>query len=942
MIESMIKLTYAMLSRHFIAAFFLTYSATGISADLSGQDFSQTLKNIQSSSASQVSISRQANSPYVTFLGADVRSPIIDVSTSRLPGDRARNFLQSQKTAFVAAGMPLDLIISNVSTNKNGQSIVRMQQKHEGVIVRGGDVVVEMNEKGIIAVHSKLLSELSGINVISAVNQQDALATATTAILNRYGISDVTFSVPKLEILNTSIFTGKSGLSHLVWFVEATRINIREYIWVDAQTGTVIKSLNQIAGVGKERETFDVAGACNLDAVFTADLTETLVNPVPATVQAAHDLAGLAYDYFLSPLGRDGLTGNTTVPPPVKPIQSMANMCDLFDGLAQPSGVTTQHAAWNGTQMLYALDYAVDDIVGHEYTHAVIEETAQFLMTRESGALAEAFADIFGETIDQKTLDVGDRLWDVGENTPAGMPFRYMLNPADMANASGISFPTKVTDTNYYCGADDDIYIHNNSTVLSHAFALAVQGGTFETVNVLPTNIDKVAQVYYQAMIMLTPTSRFIDAYNAIVTAANNLEITVISTAEKEEIIKALGLVEMDVTPCVSAQIPYCLAGEAPQYVFRDGFENINSGNWVTSVISGVNHWTGGAGSAVLNENIYHSGTDSLTFTPIPRQGTYALYGNGAVSEGGSRVSMTNSVALGANHLIQFEHNFAFDLVEADGSLIEYSANDGPWTDAGPLISQGVGYNGVISSAQFPPNPLGDMDGFVNFMLDDGMMPANPIYDYTSTQLDLNKIVIPGGGALFNIKFRFLMGTDRFGFKRGWVIDDFAIYSCVPDVFKINQGGAALSTNEAGKTALFDVTLSSQPTDSVTIALASDSTTEGVVTSPASKTLTFTPLTWDNPQTVIVTGQSDSIADGDVDYNINLSGTAPDASDAIFNNVTMKVLITNVDDGRNASSGGGGGCSLTTRSQFDPLFPLLLLFSCLYLLFNRDNARKSL
>jgi len=61
------------------------------------------------------------------------------------------------------------------------------------------------------------------------------------------------------------------------------------------------------------------------------------------------------------------------------------------------------------------------------------------------------------------------------------------------------------------------------------------------------------------------------------------------------------------------------------------------------------------------------------------------------------------------------------------------------------------------------------------------------------------------------------------------------------------------------------VVLTAQPTADVTIGLSSSDITEGTV-APAS--VTFTPVTWNVPQTVTVTGVDDLLVDGAVAYTI--------------------------------------------------------------------------
>lgn len=110
---------------------------------------------------------------------------------------------------------------------------------------------------------------------------------------------------------------------------------------------------------------------------------------------------------------------------------------------------------------------------------------------------------------------------------------------------------------------------------------------------------------------------------------------------------------------------------------------------------------------------------------------------------------------------------------------------------------------------------------------------------------------------------------------------------------------SGLVTGESGTSANFTMVLDTKPTDDVTIDLSSDDTTEGTV-SPAS--VTFTPLTWDQPQTVTVTGVDDSVPDGTIAYNIVTA--AATSSDSHYDGVNPDdVSAINADDD-NIRSGG--------------------------------------
>jgi hypothetical protein len=103
---------------------------------------------------------------------------------------------------------------------------------------------------------------------------------------------------------------------------------------------------------------------------------------------------------------------------------------------------------------------------------------------------------------------------------------------------------------------------------------------------------------------------------------------------------------------------------------------------------------------------------------------------------------------------------------------------------------------------------------------------------------------------------------------------------------------SGLSTSEAGGTASFTVQLASPPTADVTIALASSRTEEG---RPAPASLTFTPETWNAPQTVTVGGVDDDVSDGDQRYDI-VTAPAVSADPAYAGLDPPDVSVTNVDD----------------------------------------------
>lgn len=100
------------------------------------------------------------------------------------------------------------------------------------------------------------------------------------------------------------------------------------------------------------------------------------------------------------------------------------------------------------------------------------------------------------------------------------------------------------------------------------------------------------------------------------------------------------------------------------------------------------------------------------------------------------------------------------------------------------------------------------------------------------------------------------------------------------------------STTEAGGTVMLFVRLSAKPTDNVTIHLGTTKPAEAIV-SPTS--LVFTPDNYNTEQIVTVTGQDDTVDDGDVQYSVTV--TSSESSDPNFSGLnTILATLKNLDN----------------------------------------------
>ncbi|MEQ9443434.1 MAG: Calx-beta domain-containing protein, partial [Cyclobacteriaceae bacterium] len=111
--------------------------------------------------------------------------------------------------------------------------------------------------------------------------------------------------------------------------------------------------------------------------------------------------------------------------------------------------------------------------------------------------------------------------------------------------------------------------------------------------------------------------------------------------------------------------------------------------------------------------------------------------------------------------------------------------------------------------------------------------------------------------------------------------------------FTVTESDGSTSTSETGTTDDFTVVLDAEPSSDVVIDISSADTGEGTVD---KSSFTFTPATWDTPQTVIVTGVDDAILDGSINYNITVAINAVSSDDDFDGVSSQTVSVTNQDD----------------------------------------------
>ena len=377
----------------------------------------------------------------VTFLSTNPQKPIfLDVPASADAEVRARVFLDDFGAAF-GVGDSRQLTLRHLSgLDEVGMEHVRFQQTHGGVPVTGGELTVHLRGASVVAVNAKSLPDLEGLTITPTLTVPDARAKAQDALARRLGVTAAELSEPRLEFFNRGIFDGTRFPTRLAWFVEATGIELREYLWIDAETGMLLLEFSQLTHA-RDRKIYDAASG----SVLPGTLVRSEGGPPTgdADEDAAYRLFRRYLRLFFHPArpgqlrrcrGDNHLFHRLLSEPCARGLPVRQRFLERYaDGLRRrfPGGGRRRRPR----------DYPRRD--------RVYGQPLQYYM--QSGALNESFSDIFGETVDLTNTGGTDTpavRWLMGEDVPVFGAIRDMMDPTAFGD------PGKVSDSEFFCGDD--------------------------------------------------------------------------------------------------------------------------------------------------------------------------------------------------------------------------------------------------------------------------------------------------------------------------------------------------------------------------------------------------------------------------------------------------------------------------------------------------------
>jgi Zn-dependent metalloprotease len=438
-------------------------------------------------------------------------------------------------------------------------TVVKFAQYRQRIPVYGSLVTIELDDKNnMLAVNSALGNP----------NEVDPVASISPAAAQKVIVKDAGKQALPLAEPPRLYFYYDNGLSpgkwRLVYIAKdvarhaktksdghaQTLPELFDYV-VDAHTGELVTKLPRTQSVSwtlDEHESTDALGRTRrIRAERDEDGNKRLVDPTrrietydfgfgkielkrrflpgaapvtnppepwsPAAI-SAHANAQEVADYLLDTLHRDGLDNKGA------PFISSINCTSVNE----PAGKQWHNAAWIGTQMVYGQrsvngelhSYAIaKDVVAHEMTHGLTDNTARLEYQGETGALNESYSDIFGIIIaNSHEPDIDHWDWEMGEELDdTGIPLRDLSDPARCGQ------PAHMDDFVHI--VRDNGGVHTNSGIHNKAAFNVISTKNGHRQLFSP---QQVAALFYLALTNnLSRTSGFRDSRRAVELVAKSL-----------------------------------------------------------------------------------------------------------------------------------------------------------------------------------------------------------------------------------------------------------------------------------------------------------------------------------------------------------------------------------------------------------------------------------
>jgi len=461
--------------------------------------------------------------------------------------------------------------LKNQHTSKDGKQLYRYEQTIAGYPIEFSAWHVHERDGKVVALNGDIV-DIDNFNVVFSISEEEALQVA----LNYIG-AELYMWMNEGEEQNLKIMLEDDAATYYPTGIKvitpvqpdirkhklttAYKFNIyslkpfdRKMVYVDAQTGEILFDLplihfnDRVEGIahtayygiqpiqttqqgaqyilhdltrGNGIKTYNCQNTINYNGAVNFFDDDNVWNNVNAQLDQyatdAHFSTGSTYDYYLNVHNRNSINGN-----------GYNLLSYVHFNLIQYGYSNNINAFWDGQRMTYG-DGAIGqgitplttiDICGHEITHGLTSFTANLVYSYESGALSEAFSDIFGTAVEFYAVPEHAN-WTMGEKM--GLTLRSLSNP------KAHQLPNTYHGQYWYTGSGDNGGVHYNCGPLSYWFYLLCMGGIGTNDNgnayqVAAIGIENAEQIAFKTLTeYLSPSSQYIDVYNYAIIATGEL-----------------------------------------------------------------------------------------------------------------------------------------------------------------------------------------------------------------------------------------------------------------------------------------------------------------------------------------------------------------------------------------------------------------------------------
>lgn len=793
---------------------------------------------------SDIFIEKTANNDISTIYGK-LSAPLRAQSTNYA----AQLFLETHAAAFNINPSNDELALIDDRTDSYGLAHVKYQQRYRGLPVYKRTVAVHFDREQ--SIHAVTSNFVSGINVSTAASLAEETALATVKTQNR--VKKALLEESQLVIY----YDDFHAKAHLAYAVTIANFKVDKTVIIDANSGRQITEFTHrhsgpVNGSGTDalgnsvnplhvyqgtdfplpsNSTWQsVMGSATKGNYNMVDLAHTGLGNIYGLDSRHTDLTTIDFiysntsafnsvgaqragvsgatnfestlDYFKVKHGRDGIDDAGM---PVIHIQDWYDPNDPINAfwsgslgyMAFSLGGTIGSTTYNPLS-------AATDVVAHELAHGVTDRTSGLVYQNHSGALNEAWSDMFGYLVEAYQQGSYNE-WLLGEDVYANVSsaFRSLSDPTQFGDPDNISHPSYIAPVSNPTGSNDYGGVHSNSGIPNKVFYLLVNGGTHYGIAVDPfsttitTSADQVAALMYLANTggYFTSSSTFSQARSQTLAACAALYPgDAAKYASLENAWASVGIGSPASQPASYASLPYSTgfeSGSTDQYwstTSNNSYGRIQvssantphggsyhltmdsnvNGNYVTNEswlhldLSGESQvdlefwWKEFGDETHSQDGVYFSDNGGASFVKVQDLNGQSYTNNTwqQFSLDVDALASSNGLSLSSTFVVKFQQYDNYGITTDGHAIDDISVTAGSVSNTPPTADANGPYSGTTgSSVSFSSAGSSDPDGSITGYLwnfGDGATStsANPTHTYNSAgTFNVSLTVTDNGGA---------------------------------------------------------------------------------------------------------------------------------------------------------------------------------------------------